>query len=80
MADFTEIVIKRNPSDTLIVHTDFYNWLRRPGNYQDDVIECKVAYLESLGFVRGTDRVCADVLRSLGYILETYFRVEVLPQ
>ena len=75
--DFTETVIERNQSDVPMIETDFYKWLKRDGNYSDNILATKLRYLVSLGFTEGADRISADVLTCLGYIQETFWRLEV---
>ncbi len=78
--DYTEKYFERNPRHAPMVSSDFYSWLGRPGNYHDDILACKTAYLSSLGFVKGVDKVSPDALRALGFIFNTYFCLEVLPR
>jgi len=47
--------------------------------YLDNRLDCKIQYLESLGFIKGTDKASGRCLRILNWIHEEYFRNNVRP-
>ena len=76
--NYSDKILELNPTDTPMCETDYYRHMLE-GGYLDNIIDCKVKYLETLGFIRGTDKVNAKVLSSLGYIHNQYFRDWIAP-
>lgn len=72
MANYTNKVMELNPKKTPMIETHFYKWMES-GGYLDNRIDTKVNYLQTLGFVKGVDKVSEDCLNMLNFIIRWYY-------
>jgi len=75
---FNELIERKNPGNRSMTDCDYYHWLKA-GNYQDNSLKCKTAYLEKFGFVKGINTISEKNIRILQWIGEQYFRNEIVP-
>ena len=74
---YDNLLNQLNPDSIPMIDTDLYKWMKS-GNYNDNIIDNKINYLESKGFIKGKDKLSESVIRKLGYIHNHYFIKEVL--
>lgn len=65
--------------NALIIETDYYKWLLDQKVVDLHRIRTKIAYLESQGFVKGTDKITMEQLNFLKAVEDVYFHHEIKP-
>lgn len=71
-----------NQNNIPFADTDYYKWLIKQNLKDVHAVKTKTEYLESIGFIIGTDRLSEEDIRGLKYIEDEYYKVEVrgIPQ
>jgi hypothetical protein len=74
MAKNTLFKIKDIDTSIPIENTHYFNWLNSQNLLDIHSIETKKAYLKSIGFEIGKDRISSKAIDTLRYIEQYYFR------
>ena len=77
--NYSEKAKTLNHSGVPMTDTDYYRHMLE-GGYLDNMLDCKVSYLKTLGFIKGVDKISADTITLLGYIHSQFFRVHIRPK
>lgn len=69
---YSNKIKKLNPDNLPMNDTHYFKWMKA-GNYLDNRMDCKLAYLVSFGFVKGLDKISKDIIDVLNCIHEVYY-------
>lgn len=72
-----KFTIKDTDTSKLMVETHYYKWLQEKQPTDIHAIKTKIDYLSEQGFVVGVDRISEEEIKTLMYIEQKYFDINL---